>query len=501
MKQIFKSLVLVAAAVATLTSCEKAPEVNPTPEEYTITVNANLPAPEGTKTYLGELDATNGYPVLWSEDDKIRLYEVSYTSEGGTNFRKGGDSDSLHTSQYATSDLIERSDANATATFSGLNFAKALDEGVDYFDYVALYGNTNALSFYRRYNENGTYIQLEIPGTQTPQSLNQFDENAALMAAKSLGNSSRCSTLNLNFVHLVAYGMLNITNLDCGSEKIQSVTFTSANHNITGQSKYLYTDVNDIFSIDTKNALPGVTVNLSALNIDSENFNVPFAIAPTTFDVGDVITIEVATNKNVYRKEITLTAAQAEKFDFVQGGVLKFTANFAGVGTASVDKYKLVTNVDDLKDGDKVILVGKKSSDNTYYAAGALSGTYLLSIAVGAPNSDKVISITNTDVDVFTMNSYNGHWRFESTIQSGKYIGWSSGNSATYSATGTNQEWTISIADGQATITNVATTTNYDDNGNPITSDDRKLQYNASSPRFASYTSKQTLPSIYKKVN
>lgn len=498
MKQIFKSLVLVAAAVATLTSCEKAPEVTPTPEEYTLTVNATLPAPEDTKTYLGELDATNGYPVLWSEDDKIRLYEVSYTSEGGTNFRKG-DNDSLHTSQYATSDLIERSDANATATFSGLNFAKALDEGVDYFDYVALYGNTNALSFYRRYNENGTYIQLEIPGTQTPQSLNQFDENAALMAAKSLGNSSRCSTLNLNFVHLVAYGMLNITNLDCGSEKIQSVTFTSANHNITGQSKYLYTDVNDIFSIDTKNALPGVTVNLSALNIDSENFNVPFAIAPTTFDVGDVITIEVATNKNVYRKEITLTAAQAEKFDFVQGGVLKFTANFAGVGTASVDKYKLVTDVATLFAGDKIILVGKKSSDNTYYAAGALSGsstkTYLSSVAITAPNSEGIISITNADVDVFTMNSYNGHWRFESTIQSGKYIGWISGNYATYSATKTNQEWTISIAaDGKATIINAATI-------NSDADDDRKLQFNASNPRFVSYTSNQTLPFIYKKVN
>ena len=490
MKQIFKSLVLVAAAVATLTSCEKAPEVTPTPEEYTLTVNATLPAPEGTKTYLGELDATNGYPVLWSADDKIRLYEVSYTSEGGTNFRKGGN-DSLHTSQYATSNLIERSDANATATFSGLNFTKPLDEGVDYFDYVALYGNTNALSFYRRYNENGTYIQLEIPGTQTPQALNQFDENAALMAAKSLGNSSRCSTLNLNFVHLVAYGMLNITNLDCGSEKIQSVTFTSDNHNITGQSKYLYADVNDVFSIDTKNALPGVTVNLSELSIDSENFNVPFAIAPTTFVVGDVITIEVATDKNVYMKEITLTAAQAEKFDFVQGGVLKFTANFAGVGTASVDEYKLVTDVATLAEGDKIILVGKKSSDNTYYAAGVLSTTattYLTSIAIGAPNSDNVISITNTDVDVFTMDMCNDHWRFESTIQSGKYIGWSSGNSATYSATGTKQEWTISIADGQATITNVK-------------DDARKLQYNASSPRFASYTTNQTLPSIYKKVN
>ena len=160
--------------------------------------------------------------------------------------------------------------------------------------------------------------------------------------------------------------------------------------------------------------------------------------------------------------------------------------------TASVDEYKLVTDVATLFEGDKIILVGKKSSDNTYYAAGALSGsspkTYLSSVAITAPNSEGIISITNADVDVFTMNSYNGHWRFESTIQSGKYIGWISGNYATYSATGTNQEWTISIADGQATITNVK-------------DDARKLQYNASSPRFVAYTSNQTLPSIYKKVN
>ena len=77
MKQIFKTLVLVAAAVATLTSCEKAPEVTPAPEEFTLTVNATLPAPDGTKTYLGDKVGTE-YPVLWSADDAVKVYELSY---------------------------------------------------------------------------------------------------------------------------------------------------------------------------------------------------------------------------------------------------------------------------------------------------------------------------------------------------------------------------------------------------------------------------------------
>lgn len=479
MKQIFKTLVLVAAAVATLTSCEKAPEVTPAAEEFTLTVNATLPAPDGTKTYLGVKVGTD-YPVLWSENDEIRLYEVSYATEGGTAELTSGTSKS----NYATSDEIIRSNENTEATFAGLTPENPI-ANADLFDYIAYYGNISNMGMFRRYNDP-PYLKVTVPNTQTISVANQFDTSAALMAAKQLGYATRQTTLDLNFKHLVAYGILNITNLDCGTEKILSVTFSNNNHNITGQSKYLYTTANDELEIDTKNVSKEVTVDLSNLDdVDAESFYVPFAIAPTTFVAGDIITIKVATDQNVYTREITLTAAQAEKFDFVQGSIIEFSASFEGVGLAEVVKYQLVESASGLAAGDVVLLVAMKGSG--YYAAGAMS-TYLASVAVNAP-VDKVISITNEEIDQFILSAgdTDNAWKFESTLQPGKFIGWTSGNSATYSAEGTKAEWKISIAEGKATISNVSTP-------------ERLLQYNSSNPRFAAYTSSQVKPAIYKKV-
>lgn len=68
------------------------------------------------------------------------------------------------------------------------------------------------------------------------------------------------------------------------------------------------------------------------------------------------------------------------------------------------------------------------------------------------------------------------------------YLNWSSGNSLTASDTKTeNSSWTVTFEEGNAIILNVA------DNA-------RKLQWNASSPRFACYTSVQTAVQLYKEV-
>ncbi|MBO5903422.1 MAG: BACON domain-containing protein [Tidjanibacter sp.] len=327
MKKILKSLVLVAAAVATLTSCEKAPETNPTPEEFTLTVNAALPAPESGRTYLGDKDG-DAYPVLWSEDDKIRLYEVSYASNGGQEFTSG-----TSQSKYKQSESIVISDDHTTATFPEISLASPI-ANADYFDYIAYYGNTESMGMYRRYN-NPPYLKVTIPNAQTPKVVDgavQFDSAAALMAAKSLSHINRQAELNFTFKHLVAYGMLNITNFNSGSDKVVSVTFGNTNHNIVGQSRYLYTDANDATVIDSSNVYKEVTINVAALDVSSANFVVPFAIAPTTFASGDEIFISVATESGTtYTKEITLTDDQAKNFDFKQGTIVDFSANFNGV--------------------------------------------------------------------------------------------------------------------------------------------------------------------------
>ena len=72
-------------------------------------------------------------------------------------------------------------------------------------------------------------------------------------------------------------------------------------------------------------------------------------------------------------------------------------------------------------------------------------------------------------------------------MSSGEYLSWSSSNSLVTSTTkNANSSWNVSFdADGNAIITNATDST-------------RKLQWNASSPRFACYTSAQTAVQLYK---
>ena len=67
-----------------------------------------------------------------------------------------------------------------------------------------------------------------------------------------------------------------------------------------------------------------------------------------------------------------------------------------------------------------------------------------------------------------------------------KYICWTSGNTLNVQdAIDENSSWTVTFADGNATIANVKDSA-------------RKLQYNAGSPRFCAYTSAQTAVQLWK---
>lgn len=127
--------------------------------------------------------------------------------------------------------------------------------------------------------------------------------------------------------------------------------------------------------------------------------------------------------------------------------------------------------------GDVVVLVNEDASkelngfstSNTVYGLGeayttAPAGLYKLTVEEGA--SAGTVAFKNGST----------------------YLNWSSGNSLTASDTKTeNSSWTVTFEEGNAIILNVA------DNA-------RKLQWNASSPRFACYTSVQTAVQLYKEV-
>ena len=99
---------------------------------------------------------------------------------------------------------------------------------------------------------------------------------------------------------------------------------------------------------------------------------------------------------------------------------------------------------------------------------------------------DVIASNATTDAVAVTIaaGSNGGYTIYQDGIG---YYGWVSGNSLRANATAenSNYEWTFAITDGSLTIANVNTAT-------------RKLQFNASSPRFATYTSAQVSCKLYK---
>ena len=100
----------------------------------------------------------------------------------------------------------------------------------------------------------------------------------------------------------------------------------------------------------------------------------------------------------------------------------------------------------------------------------------------GTAYSGKVAGLYALTVEA---GSSSGTYAFKTA--DGKYLSWSSGNSLALSNTkNVNSSWNVTFSGSNVTITNAK-----DSN--------RKLQWNASAPRFACYTSSQTAIQIYKE--
>ena len=491
MKQIFKSLVLVAAAVATLTSCEKAPEVTPTPEEYTLTVNATLPAPEGTKTYLGE-KVDNAYPVLWSANDEIRVSQVPYYTADSESFTAAGNTSSKY------SDVVSRSNDNTEAsfefTFGDVNKYDSLGNvsvAANFIDYIAIYGGSN----YSMYKRTSKYIDLEVvlPTTQKP-AFGQFDPKAALMGDVVLGLEEPATSLDFNFEHLVAYAMLNVKNLNCGSETVQSVTITSNEHKLSGESYWYYLEGTK-FKTTSSDASNDIIVDMTAQTITNNNFEVYFAAAPTQFAVNDTLTFVVATDVNTYTKKVAVT----EEFALVQGGILDFSVDFNGVSADEKVEivgtdFVLVTDATTLAEGDEVIFVARNGE--TYYAlSNEMGSSKFIGTNNGVYVSNNTVTLTaDNNVNVITMGDFTGEtWTLLSS--NSKYITYNSSTNFSMSDTAeVKSQWTIK-EEGETDTFRIVN--KYDST--------REIWYQISGNKFGPYkntnSSGYIIPSIYKKVN
>ena len=149
---------------------------------------------------------------------------------------------------------------------------------------------------------------------------------------------------------------------------------------------------------------------------------------------------------------------------------------YTGTGT-----FIKITDISDLTDNYYVIV----NSGDTYAMNNTNTGSYFTHTTVNPVND----TITNPAKDIV--------WKIETNVGGGRtiynednaiYVSYTGSSNAAYAVTdvtANNERWTITYASGVFTFTNLAINT-------------RMLQYNASYPRFACYTSNQQKLLLYK---
>lgn len=168
---------------------------------------------------------------------------------------------------------------------------------------------------------------------------------------------------------------------------------------------------------------------------------------------------------------------------FLRTAIL-LVALLSGANTGWAETFTKISTLDELTDG-KYLIVYQENDDASSVTAMNTTNTKNYFMHTGLDIIDgKIMTDDETVMWNLTAQS-NGKY----SISNGNiFVGYKgSGNNAyIYNAyTEGNCDWTFTFADGVFTCENGAVT-------------GRKLQYNASSPRFACYTSSQKLLTLYK---
>ena len=477
MKNLFKNLMLVAVAAMGFTACEQViDDVNPSNEKFTVNIVGEF-ADDTRSGFDGKNDAGTGYKSAWDGNETVRFAIIPDTFEDTAK---------------ATYVDVENESEGDRATF-----APTFDsnEGtIHAFSPKGVYSSTDASACKGGFTSNeSNEITLKyenayvvVPAEQTPCA-NSVDPAAHILA----GKADFAENVNMTFNHVVAYGKMTIKNFAGAIDKVE----ITASEPLAGTSCYYY------YAGDNEGKLTNTkdytyTVTLNPKNVVDNVFW--FGCAPVDLSEG-TLTVKVYSGEDTYTKELDITGKTDKngeniKFQFQQGHVASFGVDMTGIEADVKEEvvdptqlaYKLVTDVNDLKVGDYVIIAAKaynyalstdQKSNNRGQCPITKSGDY---------------AILGDDVQYLTLKEGTVDGTFAFYTGSG-YL-YAASSSANYLKTQTNNDanssWTISITNGTASV--VA-------NG----SNSRKvMQYNDSSSLFACYSSaSQKAVAIYKGVD
>lgn len=444
MKNLFKSIMTVAVAAISLTSCS-----NNFAEEVVFNekINLNITAvsDEITRSVFGE-PSEGKYPTLWEGEEKFVLNVNENTGK--------------------TTESVE---ASFSADLRTVNL-KAQLELKDAPESYTVYAMVpqSACVFAGITADKGW--QVDVPTLQIAGP-NSCDPAAQILVGASDTKESAAETFNMTFKHAVAYGKMTLTNLNLNGATINSVAIESEK-NIAGR---FY--INNKTAAYTDNSpSPAITVKTSSAE------NIWFALAPV--DVSNtVLKIVVNTDKGTLTKSVTMPANR--KFEI--GKISTFKVDMTGVELVSSVKYTLLTNIADLKVGDQVIIAAAKAEK----AISSTQNGNNRAFAAITKNDDNTLSDPAKTVEIFVVE--NGVTAGTYAFNAQKHVGYiyAASSSKNYLRTQTNKDanasWNVTVTNaGIATIKATGSNTK------------NLLRFNSSSSLFSCYDSGQEDVVIYR---
>lgn len=398
MKNLFKSLMLVAVAAMAFASCAKSDDVA-VGRKVDVVLNLNI---DDVRTSFGEPTGTT-YPVKWDGDEELKI-SLNYTSAKDADVVVADGKASVSTTLTAEEDTTE---------FTILALSPASS-------FVGLSGGT-----YKSWN-------VMIPTAQTPTATS-CDAAAQILAAKSATSTVLEGAHNVTFNHVTAYGKMSFLNLALGEAKIASVEITSSK-DIAG--RFYYYPETKTTTVNSGSKTIAVTTEATE--------NIWFACAPVDLS-GSALKVVVNTDKGTFTKEVTIPAGSV----LTPGKIAEFNVDMAGITIEAPVKYELLLNAANLTAGDYAIIVAAdtdvaisttQNNNNRGEAAVTIEGNYVVSPG----DAVEVFSVeAGTKAGTFAFKSATGYIFAASS---------SSNHMKTQATNNDNGSWKITVTDGVADV-------------------------------------------------
>lgn len=433
MKRMMKTWALVAVAAMGLTACQ-----NDIDEQIEVKDSVVVTFVTDSAESRTSVDTSGDKPVF-SWDDSGETFKV--LEQTNNSF------------VTATDVVFEKDEESGLATIKA---TFATNAGWNGYGYVTIHPESG-IDMEKSATIN--LATLNLPENQYMYEVGTYDSDADLMVSEVVESEVQpTEAQSVRFTRLGAVVKMTLKNFTLEEgDKIEKVIFTADGKNLAGQIKTDLYDPHNFTAVE--NAVSSsVTINTTAYK-DNEIF---FVTLPTVLAAGDTYTVTVITNKYLYVKQGKIPAEKELKLGV--GAVNRIGVNMKDV--AKSDKWVLVKNASELKEGDVVTIAAKnynyvigKPSSSVYPLASQTEaikvGNYLYHNPADATADHMLQSYTlmKRDENRNAFDFYNGV-DFEGDTSVG--FAWANGSNNTpklQDFCDKNTLFDVTIADGVATIT------------------------------------------------